>query len=434
MNRLALVSCLIALLSPVFLFAQAPTKPSGPAPSDTPAGLRMPAPPIPDPPADPVPPTCPGPAIEAPPAPGVRAPLPGSDDPFQQTPRDKTTTDDLSQASAAFAAKRYSQAAALFVEADQRKARFTDAQREEWAYCRLYGVAVQLNSSTEPASGLASLKREVESAAKTGSPRLKPFANQLLAEIERRTPAAGPSAVEPGWQAFESASFRVHYRGRSDLANEVLRTAEAARKAMYDRWAGPVGSAWSPRCDIYLHPTGADYAKATGKPADQAGHSTVGVKGGRVVSRRIDLRADESAILDGPLPSEVTQVVLADLFADEPLPRWAIVGMAALAESPEGVARYRRAVPSLLRDKKLFAVGPFMDRAEFPDAANVTPFYAESVSLVSYLVELRGPKAFTAFLRESPRRGYAKALVSHYGFKDAADLQERWVKHELGGE
>src|SRR5207248_1146694 len=86
-------------------------------------------------------------------------------------------------------------------------------------------------------------------------------------------------------------------------------------------------------------------------------------------------RTAEAALLDGALPSEVTQVVLADLFADEPLPRWAIVGMAALAESPEGVARYRRSVPALLREKKLFAVGPFMDRADFPDAASVTPFY-----------------------------------------------------------
>ena len=56
------------------------------------------------------------------------------------------------------------------------------------------------------------------------------------------------------------------------------------------------------------------------------------------------------------------------------------------------------------------------------------------MSLVSYLVGLRGPKAFAAFLREAPRRGYAKALDTHYGFKDPADLQDRWVKHTLGGE
>jgi hypothetical protein len=108
--------------------------------------------------------------------------------------------------------------------------------------------------------------------------------------------------------------------------------------------------------------------------------------------------------------------------------------MAALSESPEGVARYRRAVPTMLRDRKLFAVGPFLDQSSFPDPSAVTAFYAESVSLVSFLVELKGPKAFATFLREAPRRGYARALTSHYGFKDPADLQDKWVKHVLGGE
>jgi hypothetical protein len=127
-------------------------------------------------------------------------------------------------------------------------------------------------------------------------------------------------------------------------------------------------------------------------------------------------------------------VLLADLFSEQPLPRWAVVGMAALAESPEGVARYLRAVPGLLKDKKMFAVGPFLDRGDFPDRESVTPFYAESVSLVSYLVELKGPKAFTAFLREAPRRGYARALATHYGFRDPAELQDKWVKHCLAAE
>ena len=52
-------------------------------------------------------------------------------------------------------------------------------------------------------------------------------------------------------------------------------------------------------------------------------------------------------------------------------------------------------------------------------------------SLVAYLVELKGAKAFAAFLREAPRRGYAKALTTHYGFKDAAELQAKWLRHAV---
>jgi len=430
MIRLAPHVSLLALV-PAVALAQAPPKPLGPAPGSPAEGIavRLTPPPIPDPPAD-IPPPRSSLARETAPA-EIRSPLDVADDPFQQAPRDRTATEDLSRACAAFAEKRYAQAATLFGEADRRHDRFTDAQREQWAYCRLHGVAIQLNSDKPVA--LADLKREVESAMQAGSARLKPFGNQLLAEIEKRGPVVSSNPIPPGWQVIESGSFRVMHKSQPELARDVSQTAEAARKDMYERWAGPAGG-WSPRCDIYLYPTGTEYAKATGKSADQSGHSTVGTRAGRVVSRRIDLQADDPLLLDGSLPFEVTQVLVADLFSDQPIPRWARIGMAALSESPESVARYHRAVPGLLREKKLFAVGPFIDRPDFPDAASITPFYAESVSLVSYLVQLKGPKAFTAFLREAPRRGYAKALTTHYGFKDAADLQDHWVKHTLGAE
>jgi len=404
MTRPAFLACLAPLVCAAPLFADPPK--------------LGPAPPIPEPP----PPQSPT-STEA------------GADPFQQAPRDQAAaSDDLRRASEAFAAKRYAQAATLFAEADHRHERLTDAQKDEWAYSRLFNVAARLNRGPATATELADLGREAEAALRDGSTRLRPFGNQLLDDIRRLNPGAVAAPVPPGWQVTETASFRVLHKGQAELAAEVGRIAEAGRRAMYERWVGPPAANWSPRCDVYVHPRGADYAAATGKPAANPGHSTVGTKAGRVVSRRIDVRADEPAMLDGVLPHEVTQVLLAELFADQPLPRWAVVGMAALAESPDGVARYLRAVPRLLKDKQLFAVGPFLERAQFPGPAEVTAFYAESVSLVSYLVSLKGPKAFTAFLEEAPRRGYAKALATHYGFKDPADLQDRWVKHVLGGE
>jgi hypothetical protein len=406
--------------------------------SELAATVRPPAPPIPDAPEVMPPPATLGPAPAemdggVAPAPGVSGGDP--EDPFQQTVREtKVARGNLQRASEAFVARRYPEAVKLFAEAARRRESFTPAQRDEWAYGRLHGVAMRLNSSVVGPNELADLAYEVDDAMKAGSEHVATFGNQLMAEIRRRNPSASGQLAEGGWQVVDTANFRVLHRGQPALAAEIGQTAEAARKDMYDRWAGSPAANWSPRCNIYLHSLVTDYAKATGKPADSPGYSTVGIVSGRVVSRRIDLRLDEPTLLDAILPSEVTQVVLADLFADQPLPRWALVGMAALSESPEGVARYRRAVPAMLREKKLFAVGPFLDQPNFPDAASVTAFYAESVSLVSYLVELKGPKAFATFLREAPRRGYARALTSHYGFKDPAELQDKWVKHVLGGE
>jgi hypothetical protein len=397
------------------------------------ADIHPPAPPIPEPPADVIAPAIgPTPAwsvgdVVAPPA-----PVKGGD-PFQQKLRDEpNTTSKLPLASKAFANRRYAEAATLFADAARGNELFSTAQRDEWAYSRLHGVGMRLNGSTGPVANAAELTQEVNEALRSGSDRLTPFGNQLLTEIRRRGPTTTAAAND--WQSIETASFRVLHHGQQATAIEIGQLAEVARTAMYDRWAGAVANPWSARCEIYLHATAADYAKATGKLVDHPGHSTVNIKGTRVVSRRLDVRLDEPTLMDSVLPSEITQIVLADMFADQPLPRWAVVGMAALSESPEGVARYQRAVPMLLRDKKLFAVGAFLDQATFPEPPAVTAFYAESVSLVSYLVELKGSKAFATFLREAPRRGYARALTTHYGFKDAAELQDRWIKHVLVGE
>jgi hypothetical protein len=394
-----------------------PTPDLGPAQvADVAARVRPPAPPIPDAPGEPLPPTGPAPSDAAGP------------DPFQQPVRPESGPPAIPRASQAFAARQYPRAAELFTEADRRKEQFTAAQRDEWAYARLHGVAMRLNKSTDADPDLV---REVSEAMKSGSEHVAPFGNQLLGEIRKRNPAAPSDA---GWQVVEAASFRILHHGQAATAAEIGQTAEAVRRAMYERWAGAPAFDWLPKCDIYLHATAAAYATATGKPATQPGHSTVGTKAGKVMTRRIDLRLDESTFMDRVLPSEVTQVVLADLFADQPLPRWAVVGMAGLSESPEGVARYLRAVPGLYQDRKLFQVAGFLEQPSFPDPASVTAFYAESVSLVSYLVELKGPKAFATFLREAPRRGYSRALASHYGFKDATDLQTHWVKHAVGSE
>jgi hypothetical protein len=405
------------------------------------ASVLSPAPPIPDAPANLVAPPAPlGPSPGDSAAQLVVPPkeLATSDprDPFQQPIRDTPPVGShLPQASAAFAARRYAEAATLFSEAAAHQESFSPAQRDEWAYSRLHGVAMRLNRGIPSAGDLSDLALEVDDATKGGSEHIASFASQLSTEIRRRNSRTGSQPFDAGWQVGDTANFRVFHRGQPALAAEAGQTAEAARKDMYERWAGAPAGPWSsPRCDIYLHATATEYAQATGKSVESPGHSTIQTKAGRVVARRIDLRLDEPAIMDGVLPSEVTQVVLADMFADQPLPRWAIVGMAALSESPERVGRYSRAVPPMLRDKKLFAVGPFLDQPNFPDPNTVTAFYAESVSLVLYLVELKGPKAFATFLREAPRRGYARALTAHYGFKDAADFQDHWVRHVLGGE
>jgi hypothetical protein len=355
------------------------------------------------------------------------------DDPFQQQPLDRSAAKDIkARASAAFDEKRYAEAAMLFKQAQAARIELSEQERQAWAYCRLHDVTAQLNKG---GASLAALEAEADDAIKAGGPQLEPFGNQVLSEIrKRKTNADGPAAVPDGWQVIDAGNFRVFYRQSRQQASEIARLAEQARTTTFEKWSGPAGATWSPRCDLWLHSTAAEYAKITEKPANSPGHSSVGIKGGQVVARRIDLHCDDTTLADVTLPREVAYVAIAEMFADQPLPRWAEIGMTTLSGSAADVSRYLRAMPSLLRDRKLIPVHDLLKATDFPSAEKITAYYVGSVSLVDYLVRLKGPKAFALYLRESPRRGYEDALQRHYGFKDAKELQEKWLKSVAGND
>jgi hypothetical protein len=287
------------------------------------------------------------------------------------------------------------------------------------------------------------LEREIRQAMSM-APKLEPVGKGLLRKIQERQGAtAGPEREETladtqvrhverqeakGWAVAETANFRVFHMQGKEFAEKVARGAEAARVTAARKWFGEVPPAWKPRCDIYLHLTRDDYSKATGQPPDCPGHSTIANDKSdpeRVATRRIDLHVDDLNLLVGVLPHETTHVVLAGRFP-KPLPRWADEGMAVLSEPRDRVERHLRNLPQHQRDRQLFAIADLIQFDEYPEGRYIGSFYAQSVSLVDYLVNLKGAQAFTQFVRDGMRNGYEAALQQHYGLRSFAELQRRW--------
>jgi hypothetical protein len=168
-----------------------------------------------------------------------------------------------------------------------------------------------------------------------------------------------------------------------------------------------------------------------GKPAGGTGHATVKLAGGRATERRIDLRADDPALVPNALPRELTHVVLADLFPNTPPPKWAEEGMAVLAGSPEEVSRYVRTLSRCARGGELLPTTALLELKDFPPAEKITGFYCASVTLVDYLVRLKGEQHFTLFLRDCQRYGTTQALRRQYEIDGAAALEQAWRRAAL---
>lgn len=330
---------------------------------------------------------------------------------------------------------KYAEAAEKFAAAKQPLA---DSDAAAWAYCRIKLAADRVNAATCDSATAAAAEREIAAAMQLapGNAELQQVGRKLVVVARQKQANPGSAtAVLPqpdlqlggSWQVHETASFRVRYQGDRALAERIAAAAEAKRKELFERWSGPPAGAWdSPKCEVVLHPNAECFAKMTQRPAAATGHALVKLTGGRATERRIDLRADDAALLPNALPRELTHVILADLFPTTPPPKWAEEGMAVLAGDPDEVSRFIRTLPRCYRDGHLFPLATLMELKEFPEANRITGFYCESVALVDYLVKLKDERTFTVFLRDCQRYGIASSLKRTYGIDGPQALEQAW--------
>ena len=138
----------------------------------------------------------------------------------------------------------------------------------------------------------------------------------------------------------------------------------------------------------------------TGQPEESPGFSTMGMNGGRIIARRVNLRVDHPNLLRAILPHEITHVVLADLFPHQQIPRWADEGMAVLAE-PANEQHLRAAdLNDPLSTGRLYKLEQLMSM-DYPEGQYWGLYYAQSVSLTRFLVEQGTPAQFVQFVQRA---------------------------------
>jgi tetratricopeptide (TPR) repeat protein len=383
-------------------------------------------------------------ALAAATKPGAKVRLKGQDDPFDLSRALPKSNGDvqnlLDQAESEFKEHHYRAARLLIEQVHKLDPAATTACRSPWAYCKLFCVVEQLKDAERTKPDWSNLKEEIQQAIAL-SPNLEEYGKSLLAKIDQKqgggTISAGRSAGsvalqhsgphENGWYLAESANFRVFHRQPKDLAEEAVQIAERTRANMQQKWFGSVDN-WALKCDVYLHATGDEYARATGQQGSP-GHSSLKMEQGRLAVRRMDLHCDVPHMLPAVLPHETTHVVLAGEFGGQLLPRWADEGMAVLTEPREKVDAHLANLSKSRQQGTLFPVQSVMRMENYPqDPRQIGAFYAQSVSLVEYLSGLRGPQEFSLFLQDMMRYGEEKALDRHYQIHGFADLERRWLQ------
>jgi hypothetical protein len=232
------------------------------------------------------------------------------------------------------------------------------------------------------------------------------------------------------WEEHITPSFRVLHLGSAALAARVAQGGEAQRRQQLKLWtvAAP-DTPWSPRCDVYLFPSTQVLIQMSGREA-KAGSASARpsqLYRGRMISRRINLAADDEHLLESTLPHEISHVVVTDLLEGKRVPLWADEGLAVLAElSDQTRTRYAEVVADYLARRQTFAVPALLQMTRYPDREYTSLFYAQSTSLTRLFLDRSGRSTLLAFLRASAAGSVETALKQHYGMT-LLELQNLWL-------
>lgn len=231
------------------------------------------------------------------------------------------------------------------------------------------------------------------------------------------------------WQTVKSTHFIIYYdKAPQDFLNLLSSRAEE----YYDKIANDLGFRrydfwlWDNRAKIYIYDNADDYQSATGQPSWSVGAAMSKEK-------IIYTFPNELGFFDTILPHELGHIIFREFvgFHNKAIPLWLDEGVASYQESG------RRAVAKAIV-REAIKNNLFMDLGQLNsfnphsalNPAEVNIFYAESLSIIDYLVKEFGSERFVLFcqiLRD--KKDLQGALTGAYSFKDIQDFNRAWQEY-----
>lgn len=231
-----------------------------------------------------------------------------------------------------------------------------------------------------------------------------------------------------------------HFRGRFIMPDERPYVSAVLRKAeeYYIHIADDIGYAryqdfwtWNQRVVITLYPDQYAFARFTGSPQWSKGFASRDTRLFREHS--IVSYMGQDNFLNEVLPHEMAHLMVWDYIAQgKSLPVWFEEGVAQLEESGKADV-VQDAMRPVVTSGKFIPMDSFnlMTITGEKEEIKVSLFYAQSLSVVLFLIQKYGSDAFHRFCHElRDGKSFENALDRAYpsAIRSMADLQDHWVK------
>ncbi len=237
-------------------------------------------------------------------------------------------------------------------------------------------------------------------------------------------------ADNQGWQILKSTHFLVFYKDASEnTLNQLTQKAEDCYNSItedlgfnrFNFWT------WDNRAKIYLFNNQEEYKKETQAADWSAGEA-------KVASKTIMTFVTAPGFLNNVLAHEMAHIIFNEMvgFDNPAVPLWLQEGVATYQE--RDISSVKADLAGKLRQGNFLGLDD-LSRTEVSgskDKERVGLFYAESYSLVKYLISEFGKDRFVFFCQNlRDNKNLAAALAKTYSFAGMADFESAWKAYIL---
>lgn len=263
----------------------------------------------------------------------------------------------------------------------------------------------------------------------------------LVVTQEASASVTGSNGNFSDWQMIRGQHFIIHIEDRNYFGGKtILQKAEAT----YSRLSSAFGYSdrtWlgEKRCRIFVYRTKRSYLKGTQRPEWSNASSSFAEEGPMVQGY-----LESPTLLEAELPHEIAHLIFREhVGIDNPeVPLWLDEGIALWSEgaadpsasrkicSLKNVVAEKAASDELIPLERLNEVRAGMAFPGWASQESVSLFYAQSYSLVNYLIHEYGQPRFAEFLKQlEAQRSVEDSLKKNYGvfFRDLSSFEKEWT-------
>ncbi|RJP29808.1 MAG: hypothetical protein C4533_02130 [Candidatus Omnitrophota bacterium] len=239
----------------------------------------------------------------------------------------------------------------------------------------------------------------------------------------------GALTADDEWKESKSRHFIIYYKAAPyDFIQQVISEAED----YYDDIAYDLGFTryefwlWDNRAKIYIYNDAKDYQINTGQPDWSSGCAFV-------KDKVIKTYPNARSFFNSVLPHEMGHIIFREFvgFNNPAIPIWLEEGVASYQEKAR-LNQAKRIIKQAIKDEAFIELEQLSGKFNLGMAGQeaVSIFYAESLSIVDYLIREFGKDNFVLFCQAlRDKKNLDRALSSAYRFNNSKELSIYWKRY-----